>query len=231
MNYELVVFDMAGTVYVDEGIINKAFKNAFEEFQYNISETDIDQVMGYEKRTAINLLDEKYELGLSINQIEQIHVEFINSLVDLYNNGIQLQPQPYVIEIFEWLYSKKVKIALNTGFNRKITDSVLNNLKWKKNPFINAVVASDEVERGRPYPFMINKIIDTLKISDASKVVKVGDTEVDILEGKNAKCGLTVAVTTGAYKRDDLAKYTPDYVIDYLIELEEVLSLWQMNDY
>ncbi len=55
-----------------------------------------------------------------------------------------------------------------------------------------------------------------LKISYPENVAKVGDTKVDIEEGKNAGCGIVVAVTTGAYTREQLAKYHPDHIIDSL---------------
>ncbi len=45
-------------------------------------------------------------------------------------------------------------------------------------------------------------------------VVKVGDTSVDVLEGQFAGCGLVVAVTTGAYTREQLVEYQPDHIID-----------------
>ena len=55
-----------------------------------------------------------------------------------------------------------------------------------------------------------------LRIDDAREVAKVGDTKVDIEEGRNAGCGLVVAVTTGAYTREQLEQYYPDHIIDSL---------------
>ena len=41
-------------------------------------------------------------------------------------------------------------------------------------------------QMGRPYPYMAFKNMETLKLKDVSRVMKVGDTVSDILEGKNA---------------------------------------------
>ena len=60
-------------------------------------------------------------------------------------------------------------------------------------------------------------------INDPRKVVKVGDTEVDVMEGKNAGCILSIAVTTGAFTREALIPYTPDYIINNLGELDSIL--------
>jgi len=60
-------------------------------------------------------------------------------------------------------------------------------------------------------------------IDDAKKVVKIGDTEVDVNEGKNAGCLFSIAVTTGAFTKEQLAAYSPDFIIDDLKELLNIL--------
>ena len=48
-------------------------------------------------------------------------------------------------------------------------------------------VSPDSVDGcGRPYPYMIFKNMQELKLQDVSRVMKVGDTVSDIKEGKNA---------------------------------------------
>jgi phosphoglycolate phosphatase-like HAD superfamily hydrolase len=66
---------------------------------------------------------------------------------------------------------------------------------------------------------MIFMAMELMGISDASTVAKVGDSVIDIEEGKNAFCGLTVGVTTGAHTRQQLASAHPDVIIDKLMEL------------
>ena len=63
-----------------------------------------------------------------------------------------------------------------------------------------------------------------LLIENAADVIKVGDTEVDIKEGRNAGCGLVVAVTTGAYLREQLNQHHPDYIINSLNELLPIID-------
>ena len=62
-----------------------------------------------------------------------------------------------------------------------------------------------------------------LNITYAEDVAKVGDTRVDIEEGHNAGCGIVVAVTTGAYTKEELIKYQPDYIIDSLEHLPSLI--------
>jgi len=70
---------------------------------------------------------------------------------------------------------------------------------------------------------MINKIMELLKVTDTANVVKVGDTSVDVLEGQFAGCGLIVAVTTGAFTKDQLIEYQPDHIIDSMQELPALI--------
>jgi phosphoglycolate phosphatase-like HAD superfamily hydrolase len=66
---------------------------------------------------------------------------------------------------------------------------------------------------------MINALMKRFNIEDSTEVIKVGDTEVDVLEGRNAKCGKVISVTTGAYTRTQLEQYAPDHIIDSLEHL------------
>ena len=118
---------------------------------------------------------------------------------------------------------RHIKVALNTGFTRVITDVILRRLNWVRSPLIDATVTSDEVPEGRPQPYMIEKIMGQFGISDPAEVIKVGDTEVDIREGRNAGCGLVIGVTTGAYTREQLSIFSPDKIIDSLSELPALI--------
>ena len=88
---------------------------------------------------------------------------------------------------------------------------------------IDEYIASDEVEKGRPEPFMIQELMQRTGIEDPKEVVKIGDTEVDINEGRNAGCVLVVAVTTGAFSKEQLEEYNPDYILDDLSQLPALI--------
>ncbi|MEO6453104.1 MAG: HAD family hydrolase [Ginsengibacter sp.] len=227
MNIRLVIFDMAGTTVVDKGNINEAFRSAFLNAGYKVNAADVDKVMGYRKIDAIKIILEKYinqTHHASAHLIDIIHNDFTGKMVQFYEQSAELKPMPFAEEVFEQLQEQGLKTALNTGFTKVITDTILKRLGWTNSPLINAVISSDEVPEGRPHSFMIEKIMRLLNIDDAHKVAKVGDTEVDIEEGRNAGCGLVVAVTTGAYTKDQLKVYSPDYIIDSLQQLPALIQ-------
>jgi phosphoglycolate phosphatase-like HAD superfamily hydrolase len=71
---------------------------------------------------------------------------------------------------------------------------------------------------------MIQLAMEVFDLSNATEVVKVGDSIIDIEEGKNAGCKLSVGITTGAHTREQLKTANPDYIIDDLLELLPLLD-------
>lgn len=224
---QLVVFDIAGTTVYDKGNIKESFLSAFGRVGYSIPAEEVDKMMGYRKKDAIQMLLEKFypEQSENVNLIDEIHFLFTNEMVHFYKNDKELQPLPHAEVLFQQLKDKGIKVALNTGFTQVITNAILQKLNWHNNPLIDYVISSDEVAEGRPYPYMIIKIQNELSVADGEQVVKVGDTEVDILEGRNAGCGKVISVTTGAYTRAQLSTYQPDHIIDSLEEIPAILNL------
>ena len=226
MSIKLVVFDIAGTTVADNGNINDVFRKAFSNAGIaDVDVADVDEVMGYRKKEAIEIIVEKYKPGYESNVefIESIHRDFTTQMVLYYETCEGLVPLPYAEKVFRELRNHKVKVALNTGFTRMITAPILKRLGWDSSSLIDEVICSDEVAEGRPHPFMIEKLMQKLNISFADDVAKVGDTKVDIEEGRNAGCGIVVGVTTGAYTKDQLLKYQPDYIIDSLEYLPSLI--------
>lgn len=226
MSIELVVFDMAGTTVKDKNYVGIAFHEAMKSYGYQVEIEEINPIMGYEKPVAIKMMLEKYESGkakITDELINAIHKQFVESMIRFYSTTDEIAPLPNVEETFSALREAGIKIALNTGFSRDIADVIIDRLGWKDK--IDCLVASDEVENGRPYPDMIRKIMAELHIDSAEKLAKVGDTEVDINEGINAGCKYVIGITTGAFTREGLLAYNPTHVIDNLSEVLSIISV------
>ena len=61
-----------------------------------------------------------------------------------------------------------------------------------------------------------------LGLNNPSKVLKIGDTIVDVQEGKNAKV-LTAMVLTGTQSKADLGDLKPDYIFNSIKHLEQAV--------
>jgi len=223
----LVVFDIAGTTVRDNGSVADAFIAAFRDYGFEMPVAQVKKVMGFRKMDAIAQLLEKFAPTHKDDEvlIARIHTRFIDKMIAFYREDEELAPFPHAEEVFSALKEQGIKIALNTGFTRSITDTILHRLRWDdRSVLIDRVICSDEVPHGRPHSDMIETIINDLGITSPASVLKVGDTEVDVEEGRNAACGKVVSVTTGAYTREQLEPYRPDFIIDDLRELLPIIE-------
>ncbi|QRR02054.1 HAD-IA family hydrolase [Dyadobacter sandarakinus] len=229
MPIELVVFDMAGTTVKDKNYVGIAFQEAMMSYGYTVALEDVNPLMGYEKPLAIRMMLDVFESDKNLiagDLIGRIHHDFVERMIRFYRTTDELAPLPHVEETFARLREMDVKIALNTGFSRDIADIILFRLGWEDK--IDLLVASDEVSQGRPYPEMIQKIMRELQVASPELVAKVGDTEVDVNEGRNAGCKYVIGVTTGAFTREELEPYHPTHIVD---NISEVLAIIESEVY
>lgn len=223
MPIKLAVFDIAGTTVADNSAVATAFRKAFEIYGYTIAEEDIKPLMGYKKPVAIKIMLEKIGAKTNKELVEDIHREFEIEMLDHYEYSPDVKPMPNAEDVMLQLKEKGIRIALNTGFSKVIADAILSRLQWIEKGLVDDYIASDEVEEGRPQSFMIQMLMQRAGIDDPKQVIKIGDTEVDVNEGRNAGCSLVVAVTTGAFTKGQLEPYMPDYIIDDLSELPALI--------
>ncbi|MNT71699.1 Phosphonoacetaldehyde hydrolase [compost metagenome] len=76
---------------------------------------------------------------------------------------------------------------------------------------------------------MIQLAMAKMGITDASRVAKIGDSTIDIQEGQNAGCGLSIGITTGAHTAVQLATANPDQVISDLLDILSVIENYSKN--
>jgi phosphonatase-like hydrolase len=219
MPVKLAVFDIAGTTVADDNAVSTAFKDAFGAYGFSINEEEVMPLMGYKKPLAIQIMLQKMGVEFDEELIEKIHSEFEVAMLDHYEYSPDVRPMPGAEAVMMKLKQQGIRIALNTGFSKAIADTIMTRLQWMEKGLVDDYIASDEVQEGRPKPFMILELMKRAGLVDPGEVAKIGDTEVDINEGKNAGCSVVVAVTTGAFTKDQLVPYHPDHIIDHLSQL------------
>src|ERR1700754_3231387 len=182
MAIKLVVFDIAGTTVKDDHEVSKAFQAAMKKSGYEVEIARIDPLMGYEKTLAIRKMLNEHEANATLitdELVNTIHKEFVQQMISFYQFEPGIKPLPNVEETLAALRANGVQVGINTGFSRDIADTIVTRLQWREKGLIDHVVGSDEVELGRPYPYMIQKMMHDGGITDPLEVAKVGDTEVD----------------------------------------------------
>lgn len=220
----MVVFDMAGTTINEDNVVYKTLQKAILKEGYNVT---LEEVLlygaGKEKLQAIKdiLLHVIGNNNLE-SKSENIFAEFLDMLENAYDT-LDVQTFEGTTEVFDYLHQKNIKVVLNTGYDKKTATKLLDKLNWSQGKEYDLLVTADDVENGRPSPDMILLAMEKMNISDASKVIKIGDSAIDIEEGKAAKCGLTMGITTGAQTAEQLKTANPNYIVHSLTYLKEIV--------
>jgi phosphonatase-like hydrolase len=223
---ELVVFDMAGTTVNDEDAVNRCVRDALGTAGLEVSAADVNRVMGLPKPVAISMLIEENGRGADLGpRLETIHRDFVARSIAFYRTDRSVHEVEGASKVFDRLRRSGIRVALNTGFDRAITDVILGRLGWSGGGPIDATIASDEVVQGRPHPEMIRALMSRLGVGQASRVAKVGDTPADLAEGTNAGCGLVIGVTSGSHSREELTPFPHTHLIESVRELPALLGM------
>jgi phosphonatase-like hydrolase len=232
----LVVFDMTGTTVSDNAAVVKCLQEALSQNGLEVSAAQVNSMMGWPKMAAITSFWRK-KLGAEHPDLEDRVEETYNDFFDLMESHIEsadIKPMEGALEVFEWLRDNDVKVVLTTGFNRDLADMYIEKLGWDEgldeyhvsigDSIIDMSIASDEVVKSRPHPYLIQKAMKQFAITDPKKVVCIGDTPVDIATGRNAKCHLSLAVTNGAHSAAELKRTENDGLLASLKDFKAFLE-------
>lgn len=225
MDIQLAVFDIAGTTLHDESNVGLVLQQVIQEDAgIPVTLPEVNEVMGYAKPWAIRyLLRQKQDARHNDpGFIDYLHSHFVQRMSDHYRHSAGVREKSGAGAVLGALKQRGIKIALDTGFDRAITDTILKRVGWLNNGMIDAVITSDEVPQGRPYPYMIYRAMEQLGIRSIRQVAKIGDTLSDLEEGTNAGCTYVIGITTGAYTKEALQAGPHTHLID---SLEEILNI------
>ncbi len=221
----MVVFDMAGTTVNENNIVYKTLRNAINTVGgYELTLTEVlAHGAGKEKLQAIKTVL-KNSLNLVDDELAQrMFTLFLAELEHAYEVE-EIYPNANAEELFAILKDHDILRVLNTGYDRKTAESLLEKLNWKVGKEIDALITASDVPRNRPYPDMIERAMQQFEIADPGAVVKIGDSIIDIQEGQQAGCGLSIGITTGAHNMAQLKSANPDYVINDLLEIVPIIE-------
>ena len=193
---KMYIFDMAGTTVNENGLVYKTLKNVIKDAGFFVDDNEFHKFHG-KKDIKFDVINS--HTNDDIHSMQLFH-KFEKQLKEEYFDNDQVEVMPYTFETFDKIKNNGDLVCLNTSYPRDIATRLIYKLNL--NDGIDDYVCSDDVPRGRPYPYMINYLADKYNIENCFDVTKVGDTVIDIQEGKNAGTGEQIAVLTGADNRD-----------------------------
>lgn len=226
MDYELIIFDIAGTTVFDGDAVGTCLRRALKHVaRVPFDRDEVNAVMGIAKPVAIRgLLEKRLSRSPDAEQIGRVYHDFEARMMEHYRTSPEVREVDGAADVFRELHARGMKVALDTGFGRRITDTVLERLGWTVPDVIDVTITSDDVAAGRPAPDMVYRAMQATGVADPARVVKVGDTPSDLHEGANAGCGMVVGVTSGSHTADELRPHPHTALIDSVRDLPGLLA-------
>ena len=181
MKYDLVIFDLDGTLMDTSKSITKTVNSAMEELgkkQYSTNEC-VKFVGGGVSGLARNILGkEKYD-DIMNEEMEKV----IRKYYDIYfDYGVE--PYEGIPELLDFLEQNGVKKGIVTNKDHETALSAVDKKlsKWK----FDGIFGSNEKEYpNKPNPYNVDRMAQNLNISK-EKILFVGDMLVDVNTAKNA---------------------------------------------
>lgn len=250
----LVVFDWAGTV-IDFGSCAPvaAFVEVFAERGVTVSHAEARRPMGTHKRDHLLAMlgapaiqkrwRAKYGQLSTTADVDAMYHDLMPKQLAAIATHSDLTPG--LLECVAALRQRGLFLGGTTGYFREAALRCLEAARQQGfRPDAN--VCADDVPAGRPAPWMVYRVMEQVGVFPTAAVLKVGDTRVDVEEGRNAGCwsvavtassnemGLTLAEFMGlapeerAQRLADVRKRFLDWgahaVVDWLHELPGVVT-------
>lgn len=220
---ELVVFDMAGTTIDEDNVVYKTVQKTINDEGFTVTLEDVLKYgAGKEKHQAITDVLRECTPLIKIGPVANIIFSKFKVALEMAYNTLEIKTFEGTEQLFKDLRKNQIKVVLNTGYDSKMANLLLEKLGWIVGVTIDGLVTDDDVENGRPEADMILLAMEKTGVTDSKKVMKVGDSAIDIEEGKNAHCGMTVGVLTGAQNRVQIQEANPTYILENLNELRVI---------
>lgn len=218
----LAIFDMAGTTVNDRDEVYRVLREATERAGARYTDEQFQQWMGTEKKWAIRNLLELGGLQVTGELVDQTWEWFRAELRRTYTENPPV-PLDGVEDMLRDLRDRNIRIALTTGFNRETVDLILASMGWSEGDLLDATAAGDEVEAGRPEPFLIRKVMAELDVTDPAAVISLGDTQADVISAQRAGVH-SVGVLTGHLSEEEFGELNADHVLASAAHLPRLLE-------
>ena len=126
---------------------------------------------------------------------------------------------PGIKELIDSLYKQGVHLAVVTNKPDVIAKKMVQSLFGSKFLYI---YGNNPIYPRKPDPYFVNQIVNDLQV-DKQKVFYIGDSDVDMLTGKNAGVK-TIGVAWGFRGKEELIMHGANYVVEDAREIGVIIN-------
>ena len=203
------LFDVDGTLLNTAEFVNQAFVHTFQIHGLPQKSTDeIAALMGKPLEEMYRHFSASEDVSGLCETHRSFQVENLHLSVPFANTQ----------ETLRRLKDAGIKIAAITTRSRRTSIKTLE--MGGILGYFDAIISGEDVEHLKPHPEPLFKALQQLDIRPANAVM-IGDTEVDILAGRNAKV-MTIGVSYG-FRGPHIARSKPDFIIEDIADLIPLL--------
>ena len=210
-----VILDWDGTLADTKKAVVQSFKKVLVKAACVVIDEFIERRMGIGTKRTLEQALKECNVRFNDTMLENLAVEKIRIQANL-TNIVSLFDG--AIELLEELQGR-IKIALATMSSRKVVNKLLSEKRigW----YFDVVVSADEIFNPKPDPevFLVSATKLGVKPEDCA-VVEDSVFGVRAAKAAKMKC---IAVSSGAYSREELQEENPDLMINSLVEKERIL--------
>ena len=210
---DVIFFDVDGTLL-------DATKDIFNAMNYSLRqagfpEKPYDEIVSYIGTGVKDLISQ------SLGSRDEVLVDKCAELYSVYytkHPADEAKLYPHVRETLEYL-KDKTKVILTNRYSN-LADSALKALGIRE--YFEEVIGGDDRKCLKPSPCILDPYISRHGL-DKDKALIIGDMAMDIEAGKNLNIK-TCWVTYGLGRPEDVRPLKPDFVIDDMAELREIVK-------
>lgn len=221
-----VLFDLAGTTVRDgppgESLVVRALGEVVRGAGARVPEDVLVAERGRDHERAIRdiLREWRPVPAVTAAEVSELFARLNQRLLDQVADMTEV---PGAAATFRFLHEHGMRVGVGSGFPRALIEAVVASLGWQEQGLLDYVESTGTIGAGRPDPGMIRDVMARFGITDPRQVLKVGDTVVDVAEGRNAGTW-TVSVLTGTQGRAALEAARPDFILESVADLPALFA-------
>lgn len=210
MKYELIIFDMDGTILDTLEDLKNSMNYALS--LYHMPERTLDEIRSFVGNGIRRLIEQAVPSGTSVETIDQVHKDFM-VYYKLHSSDFT-KPYDGIKELLLELKKRGYKTAVVSNK----ADAAVQDLciQYFDTLFDLAIGEKPDIAR-KPAADMVNLALNQLNISK-EKAVYIGDSDVDVATAVNSGLDM-IAVDWGFRDRDFLKKQGAEVIVSAPMEV------------
>lgn len=175
------VFDMDGLMLDTEKLLVRFWRQAAEEFGYNMTFDNVLAIRSLSRKYSVPYLCGIFGENFEFEQIRARRIELMNSYID--KNGFEVKKGLFTL--LDYLRENKYKIAVATATDYQRTEIYLKKINAFE--YFDEIICGNMVENGKPAPDIYIAAVKKLGLK-ANECVAFEDSPNGIKSAYSAGC-------------------------------------------